>query len=365
MKKFLWAIALLAAAALAPSGAQAQSSLVKVSCAPTNPFAAGQTGRPFSIDENGNTCITGSISASLTGFTPGLTFASLTASAASGSVALPAGTTVAFQNTGTTTVSCTMGVGSATAVAGQIQVPASSTVFVTPGSNTWGACINESGVASNVVRLAGGSGLGTGFGGGGGGGGGGAVTIADGADATQGAIADAAATAGSTGTLSAKLRLMTTQLDSINTNVQGSIPAGTAYIGKTRETDGTNDALVGPCDSVAKTYTPINISTATTTRIITETASVRTYICSIHVVTQAANNVAMIEGTGASCAGGTPAGMAGGTTAASGWNFSANGGISLGNGASAVAATANQAYSVCLVSSAATQLSGTVAWVQR
>lgn len=48
--------------------------------------------------------------------------------------------------------------------------------------------------------------------------GGGAVTIADGADVTQGAVADAAATAGSTGTLSAKLRLMTTQLATLGTN---------------------------------------------------------------------------------------------------------------------------------------------------
>jgi hypothetical protein len=48
--------------------------------------------------------------------------------------------------------------------------------------------------------------------GGGGGGGGGAVTIADGADVTQGAIADAAATAGGTGTVSAKLRTITGQL---------------------------------------------------------------------------------------------------------------------------------------------------------
>lgn len=46
----------------------------------------------------------------------------------------------------------------------------------------------------------------------GGGGGGGAVTIADGADVAEGAIADAAATAGGTGTISAKLRRLTAQL---------------------------------------------------------------------------------------------------------------------------------------------------------
>ena len=52
---------------------------------------------------------------------------------------------------------------------------------------------------------------------GGGGGGGGPVTVADGADVTLGAIADAAAAAGGTGTLSAKLRETTALLQSILT----------------------------------------------------------------------------------------------------------------------------------------------------
>lgn len=59
-----------------------------------------------------------------------------------------------------------------------------------------------------------------------GGGGGGAVTIADGADVTQGAIADAASVAGGVGTLSAKLRLMTTQLGTINTTLGSPFQAG-------------------------------------------------------------------------------------------------------------------------------------------
>lgn len=60
----------------------------------------------------------------------------------------------------------------------------------------------------------------------GGGGGGGAVTIADGADVTQGTIADAASTAGGAGTISAKLRLMTTQLGTINTTLGSPLQAG-------------------------------------------------------------------------------------------------------------------------------------------
>jgi hypothetical protein len=207
-----------------------------------------------------------------------------------------------------------------------------------------------------------------------------------------------------------------TKLDTLNTNVTAAIPAGTNLIGDvnlrqggaalsatngtfgnvlqgnavlsatnglfanvlqgnavlsqtnpswSKRTDGTNAQLVDPCQSQTVNSTPINISTATTTRIATESASVKVYICHLSVVTAAANNVAMIEGTGASCAGGTPAGMAGGTTAASGWNFSANGGISLGMGGYSVNQTLNQAYSVCLVTSAATQLSGVMKWVAR
>lgn len=60
---------------------------------------------------------------------------------------------------------------------------------------------------------------------GGGGGGGGAVSVADGDDVTLGAIADAPATAGSTGTISAKLRLATTLLDAIKAAVESGATA--------------------------------------------------------------------------------------------------------------------------------------------
>lgn len=72
----------------------------------------------------------------------------------------------------------------------------------------------------------------------GGGGGGGAVTIADGADVAEGAIADIASIAGGTGTVSAKLRLITTQLSTLNTTLGspfqagGSIAASENHIGE-------------------------------------------------------------------------------------------------------------------------------------
>ena len=135
---------------------------------------------------DGTLCVNATVNASISGFTPNNNFATLSANGISASILLPSGSTVAFQNTGTSTVSCSLGVGSATAIAGQIQVPASSTVFVTPGSNTWGACIDQTGSSPNTVVLAGGSGLGAGFGGGGGGGGGGGLSVTDTAAFTAG-----------------------------------------------------------------------------------------------------------------------------------------------------------------------------------
>lgn len=110
------------------------------------------------------------------GFAPNGNYASLTATGSFAAVALPTGSTVAIQNTGTTTVSCTLGSSVFNpAVANQLQVPPSSSRPVLVGSNTFVACIDQTGSASNLVVLAGGTGLDQPFGGGGGGGGGGAI----------------------------------------------------------------------------------------------------------------------------------------------------------------------------------------------
>jgi len=61
----------------------------------------------------------------------------------------------------------------------------------------------------------------------GGGGGGGAATIADGADVAQGAVADATVAAGASGSISAKLRRLTTDLDAVKTSVASSVTAAT------------------------------------------------------------------------------------------------------------------------------------------
>lgn len=131
-------------------------------------YSAGSP-RPVTQDTNGLECVnaTVSVTASITGFAPGGTYATLTATNASASVALPAGAVVVFYNTGTTTVSCTLGVGSATAAASQNIIQPSAWMAFTVGSNTFGACIDQTGSTSNLVAVAGGSGLPTGAGGGG------------------------------------------------------------------------------------------------------------------------------------------------------------------------------------------------------
>lgn len=233
--------------------------------------------------------VSGSFSATLSGFTPGGVFATLTATASSASVALPAGTTVALQNTGTTTVSCTLGVGSATATANQIQVPAGSTAFVTPGSNTFGACIDQTGSASNLVVLAGGAGLGTGFGGGGsGGGGGGGLSVTDQAAWTQGSSAftpnggifndSATLSSGQQGTQ----RYTTKRAGIVDVDSSGSqlhsdltspIPAGTNVIGKV----GIDQTTPGTTNAVVSTNWPTTVDTnsgnksASTPRVVLAT----------------------------------------------------------------------------------------------
>lgn len=119
-----------------------------------------------------------------------------------------------------------------------------------------------------------------------------------------------------------------------------------------------------PCSNNANVvFVPIDIVTATTTEVVgtASGASNYIYICSINLVTAAANNVALVEDDTDACASPT-AGIAGGVTAGEGWNFAANGGLTLGNGSAAVAKSAAANRYVCLITSAAVQLSGSISY---
>ncbi len=109
------------------------------------------------------------------------------------------------------------------------------------------------------------------------------------------------------------------------------------------------------------TSTPINVTA--NTQIISGAPGKQTYLCSINLISGAADNVALVEGTGTTCGTGT-AGIAGGTTAVTGWNFAANGGLTLGNGLGMVARTATAADNVCLFVSGSAQVSGSIVWAQ-
>lgn len=127
-------------------------------------------------DASGNLPVTGSFSASLSGFTPSGTVASLSVTAASANVALPAGTVVAITNTGTTnTAFIKLSVGASTAAVTDMALVPGATVGLTVGSNTFINAITSS--STTTLRLAGGSGLVSGFGGGGGGSGGSSAAV--------------------------------------------------------------------------------------------------------------------------------------------------------------------------------------------
>ncbi len=119
-----------------------------------------------------------------------------------------------------------------------------------------------------------------------------------------------------------------------------------------------------PCQANKKTFTPINMSTATTLTIVAGVSSKKTFICSIFLFAAGADNVGVVEGTGTNCST-VSAGIFGGTTAASGINLAANQGWQQGDGGFTIAQTATNADNFCLVTSAAVQLSGGVTTVQQ
>jgi len=166
-------------------------------------------------------------------------------------------------------------------------------------------------------------------------------------------VEDAAETAGGNLSMSGTVRRDT-----------AASSAGSTGDNATLNTDATGllwTRTIDPCSSGAKTFLPINISTATTTEITPSLAGASTnyYVCSLMLISAAANNVALVDDDTDNCVSVT-SGMAGGTTAASGFNLAANSGLTFGNGMGAVFKTNGTNRVVCLVTSAATQLSGTM-----
>lgn len=290
MLRKLIAAACFALLACAAAPSYAQPVKVVATCGVVSPaFSTTLTSGLITMDVNGNLCTAASVSASITGFptvqstgTP----ISVTTSSATGT--LPTGAVVVASNVGATNGAyCKLG---ATATTSDQLIPPNSWFAFTVGANTQLSCITST--STTTVNMVGGSGLPTGSGGGGGGGGGGgAVTVADGADVTQGANADAAVAAGAAGSLSAKMRRLTTDIDSIKTLAAAATPAGTNTIG-------TTGSLPYPVGAVPYTATATG-TTAATTAILAGAASVTTYICGFSIranATAAATGNATVTG---------------------------------------------------------------------
>lgn len=149
------------------------------------------------------------------------------------------------------------------------------------------------------------------------------------------------------------------RVNDVSSAATGAAPPASASYVAGLGSGATGGFLVGApfCDSTV----PISITTGTTTLIVTGVSGRHVYICHLDLVTAIANNVAVITGTGATC-GTSTAGVFGGTTAANGWNFAANGGIALGMGIGMVGRTETTGDSICIITSAAGPLAGSIVY---
>lgn len=169
---------------------------------------------------------------------------------------------------------------------------------------------------------------------------------------TQGAAAS-----GQTGTL--VMGKATDAQPSYSDGTQNAI--GLDRYGNTRSASAGGD----PCQAKLATVLPFTIPTATTTNILTGTASQKIYVCYLYMQTGIANNVAVIEGTtGGTCGSGTAA-LVGGTTAATGLINAANGGQAFGGGGFTVLQTQTNNNDICIITSAAGPLSGVMKYVKQ
>jgi hypothetical protein len=115
--------------------------------------------------------ISGSFSASLSGFQPTPAYSQLSVGATSSRASLPSGSVVIVYNTGANAAFVTLGGSTATATVSNDVIPAGGWMAFTVGPSTFLAAIETAGTTS--LNISGGSGMPTGAGGGGGGGGGG------------------------------------------------------------------------------------------------------------------------------------------------------------------------------------------------
>lgn len=120
-----------------------------------------------------------------------------------------------------------------------------------------------------------------------------------------------------------------------------------------------------PCTT--NLVTPVTINQTTTTQVLDVAGSSNYYvICSLHLITATAQNVALIDSaTHNNACATSPTGLTGfgGSTAATGWNFAANGGIVLPAAKQQYGATSATNHAMCVAQSGSGQVSGGFTYV--
>lgn len=327
--------------------------------------------------------ISGTFSASLGGFQPTPAYAQLSVGATSSRVALPSGSVVIVYNTGANAAYVTLGNSSVTATVGNDVIPAGGWMAFTVGPNTNLAAIETAGTTS--LNISGGQGLPTGASGGGGGGGGSNASVAStgspapGSATYGGMLIGGGNMAGASGSAwgSAPTGL---NVLGVNANVLSSaLPPGAATAANQEVTAAgtsatsaqavqgitggvpmpTNSANTGgsPTSIIqAGASVPINISTATTTQLVAAVASRAIYVTAWDVIAAGATNFTFEYGTGSNCASGT-------TALTGAYSLVAQFGAAKGSGLGPVLVVP-AGNALCAVSSAAAQVSGSLAYTQ-
>jgi hypothetical protein len=123
-----------------------------------------------------------------------------------------------------------------------------------------------------------------------------------------------------------------------------------------------NALIVDPCQGNAKSFFTIDIASGTAAVLITGVSAKKTYICHLQWNSATAQGVSIYAGNGSTC-GSNKVKILGGSSDTTGWNPAANGGIVVGNGGYAIAATTVNADDVCIDVSSTGQVSGNGSYV--
>jgi hypothetical protein len=326
--------------------------------------------------------ISGTFSATLSGFQPTPAYSQLSVGATSSRVALPSGLVVIVYNTGANAAFVTLGNSTATATVGNDVIPAGGWMAFTVGPSTFLAAIETAGTTS--LNISGGSGMPTGAGGGGGGGGSNASVGATGSPAPASATYNGVLVAGGNivgasgsawGTAPTGLNVL-----GVNANVLSSaLPAGAATAANQEVTaagtsatsaqavQGVTGGVPMPTNSAntggsftsiiqAGTSLPINLSTATTTQLVAAVSGKAIYVTAWDVIAAGTTNFTFEYGTGTNCVAGT-------TPLTGPYSLVAQFGAAKGSGLGPVLVVP-AGNALCAVNSATVQVSGSLAYTQ-